>query len=104
MSILVKTEEFKDALQKISKVVPTRSTLPLLSCVKIEQKENTLFLNATNLETNMITEVSCEGQEEGIIMALPTARLLELTNTLKTETFSIHLSEKYKILFFFWFK
>lgn len=99
MSILIKTESFKDALQKLSKVVPTRSTLPLLSCVKIEYKNNMLLLNATNLETNMTIEIPCEGQEDSVIMALPTMRLLELTNNLNTESFSIHCSEQYKILF-----
>lgn len=41
--------ELLQALQKVSKASPTRSTLPILSCVLVDATENRTTLRATDL-------------------------------------------------------
>ena len=42
--------ELQTALQKLSKAVPNRSTLPILSCVLIDVSESGVLLRSTDLE------------------------------------------------------
>ena len=42
--------ELHQALQKLSKATPTRSTLPILGCTLIDAKEEKTTLRATDLE------------------------------------------------------
>ena len=76
MSIIIKTKDLLNSLQKISKVVPQRSTLPILSCVKISSKNDSIQLSATNLETSLIIEIEATTRDEEDF-ALPVNRLLE---------------------------
>ena len=47
--------ELQRALQKLSKATPTRSTIPILSCVLIEATEEGTTLRSTDLEITIIT-------------------------------------------------
>ena len=53
MSFKVKTKNLLDALQKTIKVVPSRSTLPILGCSLFDFSKNKMTLKATNLETSI---------------------------------------------------
>ena len=83
--------ELQKALQKISKATPTRSTLPILSCLLITTtKKGTLF-RATDLEITIQVELPVSVEEEGST-CLPIKTLLNITNELP-ET-RITISEK----------
>ena len=49
--------ELQQALQKLSKATPTRSTLPILSCVLFESSEEKTSLRATDLEITIQVEI-----------------------------------------------
>ena len=42
--------ELQKALQKLSKATPTRTTLPILGCVFVEETEEKTLLKTTDLE------------------------------------------------------
>ena len=52
MKFSTSKQELQAALQKVSKATPTRSTLPILSCVLIETSQSKTILRSTDLEVN----------------------------------------------------
>ena len=61
MTTTINTKQLQEALQNVIKVVPTRSTLPILSCALFKFDEtNHLTIRATNLETsiNVVVETN----------------------------------------------
>ena len=89
--------ELQKALQKISKATPTRSTLPILSCLLITTtKKGTLF-RATDLEITIQVELPVSVEEEGST-CLPIKTLLNITNELPETRVTISVkSQKAKI-------
>ena len=73
--------ELQEALQKLSKASPTRSTLPILSCVLIDSRQDKTILRATDLEITIVTEIPSSLEEAGVA-ALPIKTLLDITSEL----------------------
>jgi len=87
--------ELQKALQKLSKATPTRSTLPILSCVYIEVFDNKTILRTTDLEITIQVEIATSYEEKGSA-ALPLKTLLEITNELPEVRLTISVDEKNK--------
>jgi DNA polymerase-3 subunit beta len=89
--------ELQKALQKVSKATPTRSTLPILSCLLIlTTKKGTIF-RATDLEITIQTELPVSVEEEGAA-CLPIKTLLNITNELPETRVTISIqNQKAKI-------
>ena len=89
--------ELQKALQKVSKAIPTRSTLPILSCLLISTtKKGTLF-RTTDLEITIQAELPVSVEEEGAA-CLPIKTLLNITNELPETRVTISVkSQKAKI-------
>jgi len=77
--------ELQKALQKLSKATPTRSTIPILSCVLIEAGETGTTLRTTDLEITIITSIESSIEETGSA-AIPLQTLLEITSELPDDT------------------
>jgi len=77
--------ELQKALQKLSKATPTRSTIPILSCVLFEAGETGTTLRATDLEITIITSIESSVEETGSA-AIPLQTLLEITSELPDDT------------------
>ena len=73
------------ALIDVSKVVPTRTTLPILSCALFEAKENKLKIKATDLEQTIIVNVEANVIESGEV-AIPINKIIEIVSALKETT------------------
>ena len=73
--------ELQQALQKLSKASPTRSTLPILRCVLVDSKEDKTTLRTTDLELTIQSEIPSSLEEPGVA-ALPLKTLLDITNEL----------------------
>ena len=58
--------ELQAALQKLSKAVPNRSTLPILSCVLIDVSESGVLLRSTDLEISITTTVESSIEKQGV--------------------------------------
>ena len=87
--------ELQQALQKLSKATPTRTTLPILGCVLIEAtKEKTIF-RSTDLELTVEVSVPSSLEELGST-ALPLKTLLEITNELPETRITLEVDKKNK--------
>tara|TARA_B100000945_G_scaffold318844_1_gene324610 strand:- start:397 stop:1509 length:1113 start_codon:yes stop_codon:yes gene_type:complete len=87
--------ELQKALQKLSKATPTRSTLPILSCVYIEVLDEKTILRTTDLEITIQVEIPTSCEEKGLA-ALPLKTLLEITNELPEARLTISVDGKQK--------
>ena len=88
--------ELQQALQKLSRVSPTRSTLPILSCVLIESSNERTTLRATALELTVESEISVSIEKEGSV-ATPLKQLLDITNELAETRITISVDDRNRI-------
>ena len=58
MKFSTSKKELQQALQKLSKAIPNRSTLPILSCVLIKATNKKTTLRSTDLELTIDLEIS----------------------------------------------
>jgi len=94
MSFKIKTNILLGALQKTIRVVPSRSTLPILGCALFEFNADKMTIKATNLETSIIEELSFLGEQPEKPIAIPINRFLEIiSNITETET-TLSINEK----------
>ena len=63
------------------KVVPIRSTLPILSCSLFSLNKNGLKIKTTDLEQTIISQQKTKGDEKGSF-AVPISKLLEIVTAL----------------------
>jgi len=96
MNFKLSKKELLNSLQKINRVIPTRSTLPILSCVLFEIKKNTLFLRATDLEQTILIKIDITSSSEGKL-AIPVKTLLEITQEIPDENLSISINPENKV-------
>ena len=85
--------ELQQALQKLSKATPTRSTLPILGCVLIESTEEKTTLRATDLEITIQAEIPVSLEQAGAT-ALPLKTLLDITNELPETRITLTVDDK----------
>lgn len=85
MKFSITQEKLSKGLQTIYRAIPTKSTLPILSNVLIEAKDNNLILSATNLETAIKTNIGASVEEPGIL-AVPAKLLKEFVASLPSTT------------------
>ena len=81
MKFTVASSELQKALTKISGVVPSKSTLPILENILFDLSKNTLRLAATDLEVSMSASVEVKGGADGKI-AVPAKRIMETIRAL----------------------
>ena len=96
MTFQINNGVLNEALKALNKVVPTRTTLPILSCVLLKSDGEKLTVRATNLEVSM--EFNLEAQiKEPINIAIPISKILNVTNSLKKEDLTFEIKENYKV-------
>ena len=81
MKFTVSSNELQKALAKVSGVVPSKSTLPILENILFKLSKNILQLAATDLEVSMSALLDVKGSEDGSI-AVPAKRLMETIRAL----------------------
>ncbi len=86
MKFEIQQEELQKALDVIANVVPSKTTLPILTCVLMEAAEGRLKLSATNLDVSITTATDkVEIKDEGKI-ALPADKFVSFVRTLRSGT------------------
>ncbi len=70
MKLELNLKKLKDAISMIERVAGKHMTLPVLSCVLIEVKNNTALFKATNLDIGIEVSVPVKSNEDGV-MAVP---------------------------------
>tara|TARA_B100000945_G_scaffold317089_1_gene319261 strand:+ start:170 stop:1279 length:1110 start_codon:yes stop_codon:yes gene_type:complete len=97
MKFSTSKNELQEALQKLSKATPLRSTLPVLSCVLITATNEKTTLVATDLELTIEINLSVSIEEEGGA-AVPLKQLYDITNEFPDGTrITISIDNKNKI-------
>ncbi len=96
MKFNITGEEFVNALSKLSSVLPTRSTLPILDNILFELDGNTLKLLASDLEISVRTTVEVDGERNGSV-AVDGKRLLNVARTLPSENLKLEANDKNRL-------
>lgn len=82
MRFSISSDRLKSALAKVSAVVPSKTTLPILQDILFELKGNILYLTATDLEISVrITIDPVDGEEDGAV-AIPEDKLTSVIKAL----------------------
>jgi len=81
MQFTVESSTLLHGLQKVARVSPTRSTMPILNHILFSVKGNTLSMRATDIEITYTLKLDVLGDEDGAV-ALPVRLLQEITNEL----------------------
>lgn len=92
MKLTLPLTPFIKALELTSKVSTKHVTLPVLQCVVITAKENTITLTTTNLEISIIVQVTGTLVDEGRV-AVPAQTLLQAVQYLNTKEVTLSVSE-----------
>jgi DNA polymerase-3 subunit beta len=97
MKLSTSKTEFQTALQKLSRATPTRSTLPILSCVLFQVDEGNTILRSTDLEITIVVTLAASIEEPGSA-AIPLQTLVDITNELPEDArLTISVDDKYKV-------
>lgn len=81
MKFTVSSADFQRGLAKISGVVPSKSTLPILENILFDLKKNSLRAVATDLEVAVSIVIDVKGSEDGTV-TIPARRLLDTLRSL----------------------
>jgi DNA polymerase-3 subunit beta len=81
MKFTLSKSKLSNSLQSILQVVPTKSTLPILTNILIEALENKLKLSATDLDISITSSIECQVSKRGSA-ALPARILFEIIREL----------------------
>ena len=93
MDFTIEKETLLSALTTLSKINPSRTTLPILSTVLIKTIDtDTVVLRSTDLEVELEIKASAKVLEEGETCA-PIYKLLEITNTITEPSISLNINE-----------
>ena len=95
MKFLVSSSSLLKQLQNISGVLNGNNSLPILDHFLFEISENLIQVTASDLETTMVTKITVDCKEEGII-AIPAKLLLDTLKSLPDQplTFTIDIEKK----------
>ncbi len=76
------------------KVVPIRTTLPVLSCVFLKISKQTLTIKTTDLEQSIVSNTPVKDEKEGLFCA-PMSKLCEIVSALPNEEIRITTNEDF---------
>ncbi len=96
MKISTSKIELQTALQKLSKAVPNRSTLPILSFVLFQVDDENTIIRSTDLEITIVTKLPATITEKGSA-AIPLQPLLEITNEINDDRITLSVNQQHKI-------
>lgn len=96
MRIATSKSDLQSALQKLSKATPTRSTLPILSCVLFEVENDEVVLRTTDLEITIVVQLSASIEEVGSA-AIPLQTLLDITNELPDGRLTLAVNPQHRV-------
>ena len=96
MKFSLDRSSLQQALQQLGKVIPARTTLPILSSVLVLARDGKLSLRATDLELSQITTLSADVSTEGSV-AIPHRTLLEITSEMPEWILSFEAADDHRV-------
>lgn len=91
MKVAIDQKVLTKKIQGISSVVPTKTSLPILSMFLMEAKKGKVYLTANDLDVSLTTNIECEVGEEGQV-AVPGKKFFEIVRSLPEDTVNIETS------------
>ena len=91
MKFQIDREAFLEGLQQVQHVVSTRTTLPILSNVLIEAKDDQLRLTTTDLDVGISGQVKADIERPGAT-TLPARRLVSIIRELPSSEISVEIN------------
>jgi len=88
----IQQEDFQKALDVIANVVPTKTTLPILTCVLMEATDGRLILSATNLDVSITTSTDKVTIKDEGKVAIPAIKFVPFVRSLRSG--SVVISQK----------
>jgi len=103
MKFTVSSAEFLKALNVVGGAVPSKSTLPILSCILFEKADDVVRLSATDLEISIIQHLPVQfetngAQGRGERVAVPAKRLLDTLRALPDIPVHFSADEDFNLL------
>ena len=96
MNFSINKKELQEALIEHCKVVPIRSTLPILSCALFSLHKNGLRIKTTDLEQTIISQQQILGDQKGSF-SVPINKLLEIVTALTDKEISFSINNDFLI-------
>ena len=84
MKFSIQKNKLQKLLNEHSKVVPIRTTLPVLSCAEFSIQKNELKIKTTDLDQTIISQTTILDEKEGSV-AIPMAKLVDIIGALPNE-------------------
>lgn len=94
MKFEIQQEDLQKALDIIANVVPTKTTLPILTCILMEVGDDRLTLSATNLDISITTGTDKVTVKDDGKVAIPAVKFVPFVRTLRPG--SVVISQKGK--------
>lgn len=88
-------ENVKGVIERLARIAPQKSTLPVLQNIKIETRAGDIYFSATDLEIGATIRVSGKVQDEGAI-TLPASLLKEFISNLKNGVITIETDDTHR--------
>ena len=96
MNFSINKDNLQNLLAEHQKVVPIRTTLPVLSCAYFEVKNNKLIIKTTDLEQTIVSINKIKNEGEGQV-CIPMIKLCEIVVALPNEEIKITTNEDHLI-------
>ena len=96
MKFTVNKNSLQNSLLHTSKIVPTRSTMPILNCALFTVVSNTLGIKTTNLDTYISSEIDIHSGKDGSV-CIPVMKLNEILSALPDCELNFSISTQGKI-------
>ena len=93
MKLSVTKEKLLEGLQQVQNVVSTRTTLPILSNVLLQAKENQVYLTTTDLDVGVRGSIEANVEKEGAT-TLPARRLFTIIRELPSSEVQLEVDGK----------
>ena len=96
MKAYISREHLLKGIQTIYPIIPTRSTLPILSHILIETRKESIHLVGTDLEMGISCSVPAQVSEDGAI-AIPAKRFHDLVKELPNSSLLLHTRKNQQV-------
>ena len=93
MSFTINQLGLKDTLDKVAGVIPAKSPIPALDCVRLKIEDGKARITATDLNTWLLAMVGCNSNGTKAELLIPGKKLQEVVSLLPSEEISFELGD-----------
>lgn len=94
MRFKINSKQLKTKLENLSKVSKTKTSLPILSCFKINVLERNVEITATDLDITLVAKVIPESVKEVGSICVPADNFLDIIKKIKDSVIEVYSEEK----------